>query len=170
MTDDPGVLELVLAAGGAEDDVVDPMAVLGGGGEGGAVVDAADVDALAGRADEIGPGGVGDGVEGAVDLFNDEDVPLAVDALGGVVVVEGGLVAVSVVAGEGLGDEPLGVGAAVGLGGGWGVGGGVGVVAEEGDEADDQGRDGEGGGEAGGDALRRGAEVLPGRGVGALAA
>ena len=63
-------------------------------------------------ANQVGVGGVSD--DGLV-LIDDEDVPLAVNALWGVVVVERSLEAFGVVAVDGALDECLGVGSGIGL-------------------------------------------------------
>ena len=114
--DGPAVLERLIAGRGVEDDVVDPLPCFRGGGEGGAVVHAPPVDADARRAQQLGAGGVGDGVEPAIlPLLQDEDVPVAIDAFGGVVEVERWVEAFLVVAIKGLLDEVLGEGARAGL-------------------------------------------------------
>ena len=88
--DHPGVLGLHNARGGIGVGVVEPGTVLvGGGGDGGpggvGVGSQSLGDVLA---HQVGVGGMSD--DGLV-LIDDEDVPLAVDALLGVVVGDGGI-------------------------------------------------------------------------------
>ena len=100
----------VFAGFGVGEEVADPFAgFFGDGGEGFAVVEAVGVDALSRGADEFGAGGVGDGVDAVVAVFEDEDVPGAVGAFGGVVVVERRLAAFGVEEIDGLLDQGAGV-------------------------------------------------------------
>ncbi|CAI8005765.1 hypothetical protein GBAR_LOCUS4389 [Geodia barretti] len=112
----PGVLGLHNARGGIGIGVVEPGAVLvGGGGDGGpggvGVGSQSLGDVLA---HQVGVGGMSD--DGLV-LIDDEDVPLAVNALLGVVVGDGLLQAEGDVEVHGLLHEGLGVGGGVGLAG-----------------------------------------------------
>ena len=135
--DGPAVLQRLIAGGGVEDDVVDPLAVLRRCREVGAVVDAAPVDADTGRAQQLGASGVGDGVDAVLAVLQDEDVPVAVDALAGVVEGQRRLAPVGPEAVEGLLDERLREGAGIGLrdrGRG-----GVGVALGEREDAHDEG-------------------------------
>ena len=113
---DPGVLLLLLPGDRVQVGVVDPLPFLGGRGEGGAVVEAAPVDALPRCPDQLRAGGVRDRVEAVLALLPHEHVPLAVDALGGVVVGERRFEPFGLVAIERLLHERLRVGAGLGLG------------------------------------------------------
>ena len=112
----PGVLGFHNARGGVGIGVVEPGAVLvGGGGDGGpggvGVGSQSLGDVLA---HQVGVGGMSD--DGLV-LIDDEDVPLAVNTLLGVVVGDGLLQAEGDVEVRGLLHEGLGVGEGVGLAG-----------------------------------------------------
>ena len=115
MSDDPGVLLAVLAGGRVEEHIVDPSALFGNPRQFlsiGLPVDVGQVRHAG--VEQLGPGGVDDDLV----VFDHEDVPLAVDAVGGVVVAEGGLAALFLIAVDGLLDEVSGVGRFVRLGGG----------------------------------------------------
>ena len=93
---DPGMLGVLAPRLRVEEDVTHPVSVLGGGGEFHAVGVAGDV--RSGRDVEADAGGEASLSDDAVVLADDEDVPLAVVAFAGVVVVERGLAPVALVA------------------------------------------------------------------------
>ena len=104
--DSPAVLQLLPARLGVDEGVGDPVPGLGGLGEGGAVVEAARIDAHAGGAHELGASGIGNRVDAVVALLQHEYVPGAIDALGGVVVGERGLDPLRFIELQGLFDQP----------------------------------------------------------------
>ena len=116
VTHDPGVFHCVLASGEIAEDVIDPAALVGNAEDHVA-------EAVAGRIDadvaaQVLAQHVLVGMADRDAILEDEEVPLAVDTVGGVEKGEGGLAALGIVAREGLLHEPVGIGAGLGLGGG----------------------------------------------------